>query len=266
LEAVLEDIRREKPDQVMCLGDALSPYPGSLAVWQALKDHGVRNVRGNAEEALVACADAGKSAFPDEERFRMAFLSADEIRPILDELRELPLGVAVDGTGGSRIFGCHASPAEVLRGHNLILTSGFWGYAASLPYDVVVGGHLHRFETHYVGRRLALLAGSVGLPLKGSHQAEYLILEQCQDGWQLRFKLVDYDHTAEVGRVLDTGFIANGGPLAWLSFDELLIQVDHRVPFLRDFVPTRPGESWSALVKAYLEQVGRWEIVKQFLD
>jgi len=73
---------------------------------------------------------------------------------------------------------------------------------------------------------------------------------------------------AAVREVADSGFAAQGGPLAWLMFDELLTAEMRMVPFLRKFcLPANPVTlaDWETLARRYLQAVGRWEYIRPFL-
>ncbi len=267
LRAVFEAIEGEGVDEIHCLGDFFLPYPGSLDIWESLKAHGVRCVLGNNEAALLAGGAGAHDYAADEVRFRMALAVAREVAPIMDELREVPAArsLAVAGAPGVRL--CHYSPAEVFRGLNSTFDLSLDDYARRCPEPIIVTGHLHRFEARDLQGKRVYTAGSVGLPLKGSHQAEYALVELDARGFRISYRLVPYDVDAEVDDLLRRGFMRDGGPIAWLAFDEILTQHDRMVTFFRDFLPAQGSgpKDWYTVAERFLRSIGRWDAVSAWI-
>ena len=195
LEAVLEEIRREKPDLIVSCGDVASgPMPAeTIDVLCGLPD--ARFVRGNADRGLIEQFD-GKPAPPLPGPF--ADWCAQQINQRQrDFLASFEETVAVDGVDGAgRVLFCHATPrndvdlfiadtpaAEVRR------------LFGAVDADLVVCGHTHmQFDRQVDGLRV-VNAGSIGMPY-GEPGAYWTML-----GPRVQPRRTDYDREAAAARM-----------------------------------------------------------------
>jgi hypothetical protein len=127
---------------------------------------------------------------------------------------------------------------------------------------VVVAGHFHDQWQQRWRDKLLLICGGGGWPLNSSPTAQYLLLTYHHGGWQPEHRRIPYDHAAALRELRDSGFLVEGGPMAWLVYEELW-QADYRlVPFLRwlnqSKAPPITLDDWRGRVRAYLESIGRW--------
>lgn len=195
LEAVLEEVGREKHDLIVFCGDVASgPMPAeTIDLLRSLRD--VRFVSGNADRGLVEEFDAKPHAnlpgpFADWcakqiDRGQRDFLASFEKTVLLD---------GVDGIG--RVLFCHASPRndvdvmtkETSLDRMSLLLSG-------VDADLVIGGHTHMQFDRKVGQLRVVNAGSVGMPY-GEPGAYWAMLG---DGLDLR--RTDYDSEAAAARI-----------------------------------------------------------------
>ncbi|WP_432944545.1 metallophosphoesterase family protein [Kribbella sp. CA-253562] len=160
LEAVLAEPDVRSADVVVLAGDlAAGPQPvETLDLLQGLGDRAVW-VRGNADRELVSMARGEQLDPPDE----VSPWAAAELRPDQVELlSSLPTTVTI----GDVVF-CHATPRndeEVVLVDSPL--SRWQQVFAGLPAEVrtVVCGHTHMPFARQVDRRLAVNAGSVGMP------------------------------------------------------------------------------------------------------
>ena len=195
LEAVLEEIRREKPDLIVSCGDVASgPMPAeTIDVLRGLPN--ARFVRGNADRGLIEEFD-GKPATPLPGPF--ADWCAQQIdRGQRDFLASFEETVAVDGVDGAgRVLFCHATPrndvdlfiadtpaAEVRR------------LFGAVHADLVVCGHTHMQFDRQVDRLRVVNAGSVGMPY-GEPGAYWTML-----GPGVQPRRTDYDREAAAARI-----------------------------------------------------------------
>ena len=264
LRAVLRSIERDGVDGVYCLGDMFAPYPGSLEIWDLLKARDVQCVLGNNEAALLAQHAGTHDYAADEVRFRPFLAIAEEVRPIIHELRQIPAARTVAAGDAPRVHLCHYSPDEVFRGLHSTFEFDLDDYVLQCREPIIFTGHLHRFEAHDLHGKTVYTVGSAGMPLKGSHQLEYALVELDGRGCRISYRLIPYDVDAEVDYLLCHGFMRDYGPIAWLAFDEILTQRDRLVPFFKDFVPARAEgpKDWYALAEEFLRSIDRWEAVR----
>jgi putative phosphoesterase len=213
LEAVLEDVSRERIDAIVFGGDLVSgPFPAAtLALLRSVDNASF--VRGNADREVVAAFDAGTPFDPDApmsaakagawvtERLTVEdrdFLAAFQDTVVLD----------VDGLGET-LF-CHGSPRsdeEIIT--HLTPEERLAEFLADTDQRVVVCGHTHMQFERTVGGTRVLNAGSVGMPYQGQPGAFWLLL-----GPEPKFRRSEYDVDAFVGRVGAAGYYDDElGPL-----------------------------------------------------
>jgi predicted phosphodiesterase len=197
LEAVMDDIRRIAPDQVIVNGDILNRGPQSRECLWAVRAMGWPVVFGNHEEYALKRLDGhtpedllGAFWYPFQ---RVADeLSADEVA----YLRALPRDYVLDVPGLPAMRIVHGS----MRALNDAL--GFWMSDAELleavegaPEPIVIGAHSHRTFERRVGDRWLLNSGSVGAPFNGDPGAQYLLMTARDGTWEAEFRSVAYDRT-----------------------------------------------------------------------
>lgn len=104
----------------------------------------------------------------------------------------------------------------------------------------VIRGHDHHAAVRaWDGRRL-ITNGSVGLPLNGRTEAQYLTLDVHRD-LRVTFHTVPYDVEGALERCLETGYLAEAGPMAALFYREIATASPHLIPFLRGYARYSQG-------------------------
>jgi predicted phosphodiesterase len=219
LQAVLEDIERQRVDQIVNLGDILSGPLQPAETADLLMARGFVTIAGNHERQLLemweqraAGLDAGTS-----DGYAAAHITAAQAR----WLRALRPGhwladdvLLVHGTPGSDQvywlesvtpdFGLHgsrgvraATPEEVLQRMN--------SDAAAARASVILCGHTHVPRAVQCGDTLIVNPGSVGLQAYDDEQphyhcaenlsphARYALVERRSGGWQVAHCAVPYD-------------------------------------------------------------------------
>ena len=266
LQVLLDQLQTGHFDAIYCLGDLFTPYPGSREIWDLVKAARVQCVQGNNEVALLAHLTGQQDYRSDEVRFRPFLKNVEEIAPILVEIQAIPLVRSVSLTDKLRLHLCHYGPDEVLHG----LHSGFQfnldDYVGQLAESVVLTGHMHTFAARDIRGKQVYTVGSAGLPLKGSHQLEYAVVEDRQGEFAISYHLLPYPFEQEVAYLLRHGFLRDYGPIAWLAFDEILTQRDRMVTFFKDYLPQHDESrrDYYRLVEAFLISLGRWQVIKDY--
>jgi predicted phosphodiesterase len=215
LDAVLDTLKAETPDQIICLGDVSATGPKPREVLHRLRELGCPVVMGNADAELLDEAPPGPET--DEESRRIADISrwcADQLddtdRAFLASFQPtvaIPLGEK------SSLLCCHGSP----RSYDDVIV-------ATIPDDeldtmiagheatIIAGGHTHiRMLRAHRGREV-VNPGSVGLAYKffpdGSVRvppwAEFAMLSQADTGAvSVEFRRVPYDRDATVRAMIE---------------------------------------------------------------
>ena len=187
LDAVLAEPAVQKAELVVVTGDhASGPQPGAVLDRLLAEGDRLRMVRGNADRELVALRRGIEIEIPDDVTpWAAEQLTAEQV----DLLDGLPHPLVLDVHGFGPVVFCHGSPR---RDDELVLVDSplhRWAAAFSGLTDeqrTVVCGHTHMPFIRLVDRRLAINAGSVGMPY-GRAGGSWVLL---QDG------TVSLHHTA----------------------------------------------------------------------
>ena len=205
LEAVLDEVRRERVDRVVVGGDVLGPMQdGTLGRLSAL-DIPVDCIHGNAERVVLAHM-AGGDISEVPERYRgVIHWCADR----LDAKHRFwiagwPSTCRIDIRGLGRVLFCHATPRnDVECFTRLTAEDRLVPIFTERDAAVVVCGHTHVPFDRMVGGVRVVNAGSVGAPFSQPAGAYWLLLGG-EQGIELR--RTDYDFTKASEAVRQTGF------------------------------------------------------------
>jgi putative phosphoesterase len=193
LEAVTDDLQRQRPDLVAHAGDLALNGPRPAEVVDRIRELGWPGARGNADELLWAGVDPVPAAERDHaqalRQATLALLGPDRVR----WLRRLPRRWRHDD-----LVVLHASPttleeAPPVEATDQQLVDTFGGLDARL----VVYGHLHRPFVRRIGSLTVANTGSVGWPVDGDWRPSYLLID---DG-QVKVRRVRYDLAAQIAEL-----------------------------------------------------------------
>jgi putative phosphoesterase len=208
LEAVVADIRAQRIDDIVNLGDMASgPLDARRAV-DGLMALGATNVRGNHDRYLVE--QEPEAMWPSD---RIARAQLDHAQ--LDWLRSLPVTACFRDT----VYLCHATPAsdevywlETVMPDGAVRLSSIETIeqlAQGIEQSLILCGHSHiPRAVRLRDGRVVVNPGSVGCPgyrdsvpfphlmETGTPDASYAILELRAGRWQVTFRHVPYDHQA----------------------------------------------------------------------
>jgi predicted phosphodiesterase len=263
LQTLLGHLQSESVDAIYCLGDLFTPFPGSREIWDLINAFQVQCVLGNSEAALLAYDQGIQDYTSDETRFRPFLKNVQEVAPLLPELQTIPAYRVVSLGNEASLYFCHYSPDEVYRGLHSTIQFTLDEYVQQLAEPIIITGHLHAFAARDIGGKQVYTVGSAGLPLKGTHQLEYAIVEVTEGEFVISHRLLPYKVIDEVNFLLAQWFMWDYGPIAWLAFDEILTQRDRLASFFKDFLPRQEAQprDWYRLVEIYLRSIGRWETI-----
>jgi putative phosphoesterase len=210
LDAVLDALTAEPPDQIVCLGDVAATGPQPREVLRRLRELGCPLVMGNADAELLDGAPAG--AETDEESRRIADISRWCAAQLDDAdqafLASFQPTVEISLGEEKSLLCCHGSP----RSYDDVIVAAtpddeLEGMIAGHEATVIAGGHTHiRMLRAYRGREI-VNPGSVGLAYQffpdGSVRvppwAEFAMLSQADAGAvSVDFRRVPYDRDATV--------------------------------------------------------------------
>jgi putative phosphoesterase len=179
LRAVLTDIRGQKPDLILCVGDIFGYYPWAQQTFELLQPFGPRTVLGNHDRLVLETlglapenASRQRPSYHEAARLNGVQLSSDA----REWLNHLPTSLTIE-IGSWHIRLVHGTPENLLEGR-------FYPDDTSRPSwlpatnEILVFGH-----THYpIVRRMdsggfLLNPGSVGQPRDGQQRPSWISLE-----------------------------------------------------------------------------------------
>lgn len=209
LDAVLADLRRQKPDLIFHGGDI--PYGGCnpCEVIDCIAQQGWQGVLGNTDEILWT--DAARPGLE---------AAAPKLKPLFRVLFEIAAPATRKQIGEKRLTWLQQLPVE-LRHENLVLTHAGPGNIWRAPMDtaddaelestykvlnasIVVYCHIHRPFIRKIGagKMTVCNSGSVGSPYDGDLRSSYLLI----DNGKPAIRRVEYDVEKEAGRLLASNY------------------------------------------------------------
>lgn len=187
-EAVLRDMKRTQPDDILCLGDNVGYGPDPEAVLNELRDRRIPSVMGNHELGIVNAR--ALSWFNDLARQSLEItrqlLSAESVEFIAN----LPPLIVMHGVRAVHGF----PPASMTRYLLEAYEAEIARVMEHLDEDICFVGHTHELRLVSIsgkrveyqplkrgsvslpeGKRYIINAGSVGQPRDGDNRAKYVI-------------------------------------------------------------------------------------------
>jgi putative phosphoesterase len=206
LEAVLDEVRRERVDEVVVGGDVFpGPMPRECLAALLALNVPTHFIRGNGDREVVAQFRREETPWFQQarEEWRVPVRwTAQQLSQREGELvAKWPLTATLEIAGLGHALFCHGTP----RDDNEIFTAST-PEAALLPImqatgaDVVVCGHTHMQFDRVVGSVRVVNAGSVGMPF-GAPGADWLLL-----GPGVELRHTNYDLEKAAARVRGTSY------------------------------------------------------------
>jgi predicted phosphodiesterase len=214
LEAVLDEVRRARVDEVVVGGDVL-PGPMPREALRCLLDLKLPThfLFGNGEKAVLAQLEGARTGSvtywgtilgtrpPDSVVETFRWTAAQVGLEFETVLASWPMTVQLEIDGLGKVLFCHSTPRSE--------TEGFTRRTADehllplfepLGVDVVVCGHTHMQFDREVGHTRVVNAGSLGMPF-GRPGAYWLLL-----GPDVEPRRTDYDLAAAAERIRATDY------------------------------------------------------------
>jgi len=202
LEAVLQDIKKEKCDKIFCLGDLAMAGPEPVETIKLIKKLYEKGnfelIQGNTDEMIgdfnQEVVEKVGSAFP----IMFEALKNDvEIIPqdLRDFLKNLPKQAEFE-IEGVKILLVHGSPRK--NDENIspdLLIEKVEEMIAGTDADLIFCGHTHipcGYQT--TKKQTVVNDGSVGRPFTPTPQACYAIAEFSEGSFDVMHKFVDYEN------------------------------------------------------------------------
>ncbi len=227
LITVFDHVQTWRPDLVLILGDLINRGPRSKDCYDLIRDRSSNPdwhmIKGNHEGYVQNFLDPDFSREGVDLALRQVIYWTYKslLRQDLEQITLLPEEIKIDLPGIGLVQAAHASTA----GDRI-------GIYPSTPNDQLPGlipekaqlflvGHTHQPFVRTFNKTLVINTGSVGLPFDGDTRASYGQVTYQNGTWQGEITRVTYDLEAAKHDFHQTGFIADGGPLADLILAEM---------------------------------------------
>jgi len=206
-EIVETDIKKQKADQLVCLGDAIQGGPQPTAVVQRLRKLKCPVVMGNADAWLLSGIETSDEGIPPErlkkmEEIRLWSLSqlSDDDRAFISSFQPT-VTISLDSNFDLLCF--HGSPTSF---DDIILPDApkevFQKFLGAYADKILTGGHTHAQQIRRTGDWFFFNPGSVGLAytqfrpdgkMPIDSWAEYAILTIRNGETSLEFRRIPFD-------------------------------------------------------------------------
>ncbi len=214
LQAVLAELEDESVELVVCLGDLAATGPRPRETIELVRRTGCLTVRGNADEDLLASAEAageeGGSLIGEIDRW-----CADQLEAADREfLAALPLSLSIPLAGDRTLLAFHGTPVDPNESLEPWMTEDeLSGRLESTNVDVYACGHTHHPFIRPLGAAFLVNPGSVGLPfirlpsgdVYNPPWASYARLTADAAGLHLELRRVKLDRQAIIADLLASG-------------------------------------------------------------
>lgn len=234
LEAVMADLERMAPDEVLVGGDLVGRGPQGAEVVRRIAATGWAAIRGNHEEYLL---EFRRGQVPDGWLHAAEWSAARWMAAELGEaetawIERLPFSLASRLAPGLRLV--HGTPRSTREGIGPWLADRLLArHLAEVEGDLLVCAHTHRPLHREVDGGVVVNVGSVGLPFNRDRRAQYALFEpDGAGGWRVELRRVEYDLEQTFAIYEESGFLAAGGVTARL----LRMELEHAVPILVPFL------------------------------
>jgi len=241
LNAVLNDIFRWQPDQIIVNGDVVNRGPYSKKVLEilAVEIPNATLLSGNHESFVIYCAENIYASDHEKYDFQcFAQWSAQQIGSAwIDKIKQWGDHVdLIDLEGGSSFHVTHGSRIGNRDGISAKTKDEELPEKLGESRDLFVASHTHKAMVRYFNGNIIVNTGSVGQPLDNDARASYGQFTFKQGKWLVNIARVEYDKVQAEKDFHESGFLEAGGPLAQLMYLEHQNNTMYVGPFMRKYL------------------------------
>ncbi len=220
LDAVLRDAHESGIDSYVIIGDLVAIGHDPVGVLERLgKLPNAIVLRGNTDRYIVEETGPPPTVEDAEKDSTLVGLAVDIARSFawthgyltaagwLDWLGQLPLEHWVELPRGKKLLCVHASPGCDDGGgiHPGTSDRELKALLSGCIADIICVGHTHQPMVRMVDGKTIINLGSVSNPLAPDLRASYVLLQTCDDRYELLHRRVPYDHQTVMKQVEQSG-------------------------------------------------------------
>lgn len=222
LDQVLQDIRRQGIEQIVCLGDAIQGGSQPAETLIRLRELNCPVVMGNADAWLLTGQNTSPEEVSEQQRAVRAWSLAQLSEHDLDYMRQFRPTIELPLTAGKTLLCFHGSPRsfdEIILPHTPEETVR--QFLEGVDATLLTGGHTHTQQLRRLGNSWYFNPGSVSLAYNWEYcdlasgqvrvdpWADYAIVSADESGFGITFRHVPFDV-----HVLTSIIRASGRPYA----------------------------------------------------
>jgi putative phosphoesterase len=206
-EKVEADIKKQRVDQIVCLGDAIQGGAQPAETVKRLRKMNCPVVMGNADDWLITGVDSGREAIPPERMKKMDAIREWSLSKLTDDdlkfMKDFQPTITIKLENDLDLLCFHGSPTDfddVIR--NITPEDEFQKFLGAYNKNILAGGHTHAQQVRRNGEYFFFNPGSVGFAysayqadgqFKADAWAEYAILTVEKGEIGLQFFRLPYD-------------------------------------------------------------------------
>jgi predicted phosphodiesterase len=236
LEAVLADLAQFGVDHVVAAGDLINWGPFSAQVVERAIGEGWAVIRGNHEYYLLDYGTPRAPALWDNaDHFStLPWLRCQVGGRLPARIAAWPDTITLRPPDAPPLRVVHGTPRSPWEPINpWTPPEQLAQILAGVEEGTIVTAHTHLPMDMQFERWHIVNPGSVGLPLDGTWDASYLILDGDADGWRATFRRVPFSNDAVFAEFARQGFVEECGVVGELIVEEFRTSDLQIVPFLR---------------------------------
>jgi predicted phosphodiesterase len=260
LAAVIAELERLQPDQVVLDGDLINGAPFNSAVIDLVRRQDWAVVRGNHEFYYLDFGTARATpGCEDPHRWGQLHWLVEQIQPEQGRyLGMLPDERILYLPGTQPICVAHGVPGQNRLGfHSETPAAEVAAALVGIAAQTVISAHTHVQVDRLIERALGSAGmsaeptadgepaqwhlvnpGSVGMPINGDARAQFALLEavpahSVPGGWRATFYRVPYDRRPTLAAFAETGMSLAGGVMSKLFYWQLVTALPELIYFFR---------------------------------
>ncbi|MFN8512915.1 MAG: metallophosphoesterase family protein [Thermomicrobiales bacterium] len=248
LEAVLADLAQFEVDHLVAAGDLINWGPFSAQVVERAIAEGWAVIRGNHEYYLLDYdTPRAHAAWADPDHFStLPWLRRQLGARLHARIAAWPDTITLRPPDAPPLRVVHGTPRSPWEPINpWTPPEQLAEILAGVAEETIVTAHIHMPLDRQFERWHIVNPGSVGLPLDGTWDASYLILDGDATGWRATFRRVPFSNEAIYAEFARQGFVAECGVVGELIIEEFRTSDLQIVPFLRWRAATCPDAPFS---------------------
>ncbi len=260
LQACIDYLKEQNIKHYMFLGDYVSncayPQKTMQIIYSLMKEYKCWFVRGNREDLLICHAN------DNDDGWVIPSMSSGSILYTYNHLNEndiqffrnMKCGDYIDIEGMPRIAFCHGSMDSSTQ---VITQATAEHYFEKYQTSLILCGHTHVMGCKEYANGKVINAGSVGTPVSGTGNAEFVILHGDESGWKEKFVTVPFDRMKVVQELDESGLVEQSKLFGRMIRDLLVTNQDRwgeLINCAKKICQDETGETRYMMEEKYLEK------------